>query len=174
MMKVKRGKKMGALFLGLIVAGTVLAGAGVALAADPAQGVQRDPAPPEIVAKQNTIWDNRIEMAALRLQCLEAADEIRHKVQELRQAGGQLPEETREAVKSSREAVRAGKDAIRATFTAIKGEWDAVAEDRAAGDWTAMGGHLDNIIALQGTILEEGGNVYTQLQTILSLLDQVG
>ncbi len=174
MTKSSLNRKLTTLVLGLVVAGVVLAGAGAAMAAGPAPSGGRVQAPPEITEKMNTIWDNRIEMIRSHLECVETMDEIRHKVQELRGAGATVPPETREAIKTARESIRASKDAIRATLDEIGAQWAAAAEDRKAGDWAAVADHLDSIIDLQGTALEEGDSIHSQLIVILDLLDELG
>ena len=178
---------LAALVAGLAVtaagAGTTFAASQAAMAA-PAPGPAPAPGgaanraagqvPPEVVDKSNTAWDNHVEILRLRWQCAAVTDQIRHKVQELRAAGAVIPDETRRAIKDSRDAIRAGRKTLRDTAAQMRAELKALHQARKAKDWTAVLTHLETIISIQQTRLEEGGRILSELQNILTLLDSVG
>jgi len=166
-----------ALVAGLAV---TLAGAGTTFAANPAPAPAPAPnraagqVPPEVVDKSNAVWDNHVEILRLRWQCAAVTDQIRHKVQELRAAGTVIPDETRRAIKDSRDAIRASRETLRDTTAQMRTELTALRQARKAKDWTAVLTHLETIISIQQTRLEEGGSILSELQNILTLLDSVG
>jgi hypothetical protein len=178
-MKSFKGKSSGRatkLALVFVLIGMLVAGTGMAFAADPPAGakVEANPPPAEVVEKSNVVFDNHVLVLQLRLQCAQVMDQIRHKIQELRAAGTQIPEETRAAIKESRDAIQAGKDVLRATVAQMEAERNALHEDLLAKNWTGVLEHLDNIIAIQGTRLDESAHILAQLQNILNLLESVG
>ncbi len=174
--KGRSGGKATKLALALVLIGTLLGGAGMAFAADPPviPGGESDGAPAEVIEKSNTVFDNHVLLLQIRLQCVQVMDQIRHKIQELRAAGVQIPEETRAAIRDSRDAIQASREALRATVTQMEAERNALHEDRQAKNWPGVLEHLNNIIAIQGTRLEEAGHILAQLQNILSLLESLG
>lgn len=164
-----------ALVVGLALIVTFVAGTGMAFAADPAtRPAANGAAPPDVVAKANVAWDQHVQFLQLRHECGLLMDQIRHKVQELRAAGVVIPDETRQAIKNSKDAIRASQETIRGTIAQMKAERTALHEDRQAKNWAGVLGHLETIIGIQVTRLQEAGHIPAQLQNILQLLDSVG
>ena len=152
------------LSLTLVVA--LLAGTGLAYA----QETQLVPPPPSVREKSNIIADNHIRALELRLQCAQGSDQIRHRIQALRDAGTKPSEETKAALKAARDAIQASRDTLKGTFPEMQAEREAARADRESKDWVALEGHLDHIIALQQTRIAALEDILEQLGVILGLL----
>jgi len=152
------------LSLTLVVA--LLAGTGLAYA----QETQLVPPPPSVREKSNVIADNHIRALELRLQCAQANDQIRHRIQALRDAGTKPSEETKAALKAARDAIQASRDTLKGTVPEMQAEREAARADRESKDWVALEGHLDHIIALQQTRIAALEDILEQLGVILGLL----
>jgi hypothetical protein len=168
--------KVTRLIVATVLIGALLTGTGLAFAADPPSGAANEGRrpPAEVIEKMKLVAENEKRLRDLGAQTRELANAIRLKIKELRAAGTQIPEDVQEAIKQSRQAIKEGKKNLRNAVGKMKTEQRALREDVKTQNWAGALEHLENILALQESVLEEGARVVAQLQHVLKLLKALG